>query len=357
VTVVRVKGFQIFRDRHGKLRCYHRRTRQKIDLEKSPIGSAEFLAECGRLSTLAQPVPTSRPVTLGALIKAYRGSKAFTDLAPRTIADYQRMFDYLAPIADTALSRFDAPLIAGIRDKAHETRGRRQAVYVKQVLSILFGWGTERGHMASNPATLVKGIKRPKDTVDANRPWSDEERHAVLEAAPAHLATIIALMMFTGIGPKDAVRLQRSAYRDGEIASRRSKTGEPIFWPAPVELRRYLDAAPPHNALTLCVTSRGRPWSQDGLQSVWQRLKHRLERDARIAPGLTLYGLRHSVAVMLREIGYDERTIADALGQATIEMARIYAKGADLRPKMRGVVQSLDAELNKRRTKIVKPSG
>ena len=61
------------------------------------------------------------------------------------------------------------------------------------------------------------------------------------------------------------------------------------------------------------------------------------------------------MAVILREIGYDERTIADALGQATIEMARHYAKGADLRPKMRGVVTSFDSELNKRRTKTVKP--
>jgi integrase len=42
--------------------------------------------------------------------------------------------------------------------------------------------------------------------------------------------------------------------------------------------------------------------------------------------------LRHTVAVILRECGYDERTIADALGQKTIEMARLYARGAD-RPR------------------------
>jgi hypothetical protein len=44
------------------------------------------------------------------------------------------------------------------------------------------------------------------------------------------------------------------------------------------------------------------------------------------------------VAVILREAGHDERTIADALGQCTIEMASHYAKGADLRGEMRGVV-------------------
>jgi len=65
--------------------------------------------------------------------------------------------------------------------------------------------------------------------------------------------------------------------------------------------------------------------------------------------------LRKTVAVILREIGHDERSIADALGQKTIEMARHYAKGADLRPKMKGVVASFESELNKRRTKSVKP--
>jgi integrase len=84
-------------------------------------------------------------------------------------------------------------------------------------------------------------------------------------------------------------------------------------------------------------------------------LRIHLEKEGRIGPALTLYGLRHTVAVILRECGCDERTIADALGQKTIEMARHYAKGADLRGKMRGVVASFDAELAKRRTKIVNP--
>ena len=77
--------------------------------------------------------------------------------------------------------------------------------------------------------------------------------------------------------------------------------------------------------------------------------------DGAIGSGLTLYGLRHTVAVIMRELGFDERTIADALGQKTIEMARHYAKGADLKPKMRGVVKSLDAAWNERKTKSVKP--
>src|SRR4051794_25814064 len=100
----------------------------------------------------------------------------------------------------------------------------------------------------------------------------------------------------------------------------------------------------------------GLPWTVSGFRASWRPVRLCLEREGEIGPGLTLYDLRHTIAVILRELGYDERTIADALGQKTIEMARQYAKGADLRPKMRGVVKNLEEELNKRRTKSVKPN-
>jgi hypothetical protein len=58
------------------------------------------------------------------------------------------------------------------------------------------------------------------------------------------------------------------------------------------------------------------------------------------------------VAVILRECGFDERTIADALGQRTIEMARLYARGADLTRKMESVSKKFGREVNRRRTKV-----
>ncbi|GJD52466.1 hypothetical protein OPKNFCMD_5232 [Methylobacterium crusticola] len=354
MTVVRVKGFQIFPDRHGRMRCYHRKTRQVVDLGKAPLGSAEFFAECARISALAVAV-TPKPGTLGKLIETYRAHAAFHDLAPQTQSDYQKIFDYLKPIADTALARFNRPLVVRVRDKAAETKGRRFGNYVKAVLSLLFAWGSERGHLAGNPATGIKDIRRKKGAPDRNRPWSDEERHAVLDAAPAHMAPALAVMMFTGLGPKDALTLPRNFYRAGEIATRRAKTGEPVFWPVPSPLAAILDTAPQHSATTLCASSAGTPWTLSGFRASWRPIRMKLEEAGAIGPGLTLYGLRHTVAVILREIGHDERTIADALGQKTIEMARHYARGADLRPKMRGVVQSFDAEVNKRRTGVVKP--
>jgi integrase len=355
MTGVRVKGFKIFTDRHGKLRCYHRATRIRIDLVKAPLGSAEFFAECVRIASLNKPDGTPRPGTLGMLVAAYRRHEAFTGLAQRTRRDYQRVFDYLKPIDDTALIRFNRPFVVRIRDKAAE-RGRRFANYVKAVLSIIFGWGVERDYLQFNPAEKVRNIRRPKGLPQSNRPWTDEERHTVLDASPGHIKPTLALMMFTGLGPKDALSLPRSFYCGGEIATRRSKTGEPVFWPAPAELRKILDSAPKHDAITLCANSDGKPWTESGFRASWRPIRIRLEKDGSIGPGLTMYGLRHTVAVILRESGFDERTIADALGQKTIEMARHYAEGADLKPKMRGVVASFDAELNRRRTKTVKPT-
>lgn len=356
MTKIRLRGFQIFKDRHGKWRAYHRKTRTAVDLEKTPIGSAEFFAECARIAALAEAQgQKEKPGTLGLLISDYRAAPAFQDLAPQTQSDYQKIFDYLRPIADAALLRFDRPLVVRIRDKAAASKGRRFGNYTKAVLSVLFGWGAERGYLGDNPASGIKDIRRPRGAPEANRPWTDSERHAVLDAAPDHMRSAIALMMMTGLGPKDALTLPRNHWRDGEIATRRAKTGEPVFWPVPGPLDAILRTAPRHDAVTLCANSTGRPWTLDGFRASWRTVRVKLEAEGAIGPGLTLYGLRHTVAVILREAGHDERTIADALGQRTIEMARHYAKGADLRPKMRGVVASFDAELNRRRTKVVKP--
>jgi integrase len=354
--MIRLRGFQIFKDRHGKWRAYHRKTRMPVDLDKTPLGSAEFFAECAKIAALAEAKDAApKPGTLGLLICAYRSSPAFQDLAPQTRFDYQKIFDYLQPIADTALVRFDRPLVVRIRDKAAANKGRRFGNYVKAVLSIIFGWGGERGYLANNSASSIKDIRRQKGAPEANRPWADAERHAVLDGAPGHMRPAIALMMFTGLGPKDALTLPRNHWCGGELATRRAKTDEPVYWPSPALLDMILRNAPAHAATTLCATSTGRPWTISGFRASWRTLRVRLEKEGLVGPGLTLYGLRHTVAVILREAGHDERTIADALGQRTIEMARHYAKGADLRGKMRGVVKSFDAELAKRRTKTVKP--
>jgi hypothetical protein len=189
------------------------------------------------------------------------------------------LFEYLRPIADTPLGSFTTSVVVRVRDKAAASLGRRRGNYVKTVLSILFSWGRERGFIADNPASGIKAVRRQKGAPEANRPWSDRERDAVLGAAPAHFRAAIALMMFTGLGPKDALTLPRNFVKGGEIATRRSKTGEPVFWPMPSPLAVILDKAPSHNmAVTLCASSKGRPRTLSGFGSVWKKMRKGLEK-------------------------------------------------------------------------------
>mgnify|MGYP001765511855 CR=1 FL=1 len=355
MTHVRVKGFQIFKDRHGKWRCYHRASRIAVDLGKNPIGSAGFIAECARITAMTDRTEATKAGTLGMLIDRYRAHPQFTDLSPRTKADYQRIFNYLQPIKESPLNRFNPPLVVKIRDKAAATKGRKWGNYTKVVLSILFNFAVERGYMTSNPAFKLKSIKRPKDAPDANRPWTDAEREAVLAALPAYMKSPIALMMFAGIDPQDAVALPRSAIRDGMIDTKRGKTKVPVWMPMVGRLREILDAAPPHDAITVCATSFGTPWTVTGLRSSWRPIRMRLEEAEAVAPGLTFKGLRHTVANILAEMGKDGRTVADVLGQKTTQMGDHYSRRADRTQKVAGVVAEFEAEVNRRRTKIVKP--
>jgi hypothetical protein len=251
MTVVRIKGIKQFRDRHGKWRRYHRKTGLPI---KAEFGSGEFFEELARLDGIAKQTVKPKSGTLGMLVTEYRASSDFSSLAPRTRADYQRVLDYLKPIADTPLIRFERGLVVRIRDKASE-RGRRFANYVKAVLSILFSWGVERGYLHTNPAERVKNIRRPKGAPEANRPWTDAERHAVLDAAPPQMRPALSLMM-------SPVLDRRTRYRCHAASTRAAKSlragprlenqssGLPLprfakLWPLPLSTMRLRCAQTP----------------------------------------------------------------------------------------------------------------
>lgn len=353
----KLKGFQIFQDKKApfKWRCYHRKTGTAIDLDRFPLHSLEFYGECYRIAELNKAADEAKPGTLGMLIKSYRASAAFRDLAMRTQADYQKCFDYLKKIEDTPLSSFTPPLVVRIRDKAGDSRGRRFGNYIRQVLSLLFAWGKERGYVRDNPAGSIKGIRKPKGAPEANRPWADDEREAVMAALPAHMAPPIALMMYYGLDPQDAVKLPRTAIVNGMIDTRRGKTDGEVLLPLLPPVQAAFEAAPAHDAITLCANSYGRPWSVSGFRASWRPIKLALEEDKRVRPGLTLKGLRHTVATILREMGADYETIANVLGQKTEVMAKHYSRRADVTKRTSAAVTDLSAEMNRRKTKVVKP--
>ena len=356
MTRIRVRGFKIFNDRHGKPRCYHRKTGHKVDLEKAPLGSAEFFARCEKITAISEAMEARDPKrgTLGFLIETYRGTEHFRDLAPRTKGDYQTCFDWLKPLHATPVHIIDTPAISKIHDRAAKRLGWRRANMVRTALSEVFRWNIPKGNIDKNYATDVPAKRRPKDAPRANRPWSAAEKVAVLKSASPYLGAVVALMFNTGLDPSDAIRLRRTDIAGGVIRGLRGKTGEPVAIPILEDLRAALDAVPDHSAITVLASSKGTPWTYDGLSSSWHRLKRKLEKDSVVDPGLTLKGIRHSVATILREDGVDPRDIADLLGQKTESMALHYSDTAKLETKNRATVAKLQKE-SRKRTKSVKP--
>lgn len=266
-----------------------------------------------------------------------------------------RCADYLQPIRDTQISVFDAPLVKKISRRAAHAKGRRFGNYIVQFLSLLFNRGIDEGHTRVNPAAKVKKIKAPKNAPQPNRPWKDKEREEVLAALPSHVRLPVSLMMFCALDPQDALQLKRSVIRNGEIDTRRGKTVNPVFIPLPKPVLEAMRAQQQHNSVTVCANSFGQPWTASGFRAVRRRIRLQLEAKGRIDPGLTLKGLRHTVATILREMGKDHGEIADMLGQSTEAMARHYSRRADMTEKNSATISDLSAEMDKRRTKVVKP--
>lgn len=67
----------------------------KIDLDKTPIGSTSFFAECERIAAIEKHMEVVKAGTLGLLIRQYISHPAFTDLAQSTELNYNRCFNYL----------------------------------------------------------------------------------------------------------------------------------------------------------------------------------------------------------------------------------------------------------------------
>lgn len=334
---IRVPGVKIYRSR-GKIYVYHRRTGARI---RATIGTAAFLAEIERLNGQLPADP--RPGTLGALIAAYRRSPEFLELAPRTRADYQKVFDYLKPLDGDALINITSAYVIDVRDAAFQAHKRRFANYVLSVLRLLLKWGTVRDLVETNQAASVPKLRRPRGTPQANRAWDPEECEAVLSAAAGGLKVGIALGMFAGMREGDVIRVPRSICDGGWLRWSQGKTGALVELPVHPQLRAILDMerSGQVEAVTLVANQNGTPYTGNGFRVMFFRLVRRLETGGKVRPGLTFHGLRHTAGRLLADRGADPRTIAALLGHRTLQMAAHYSEEADRKKRAVAAVAKL----------------
>jgi integrase len=351
---IRVPGVKTYRSR-GKVYAYHRATGTRL---KTPIGTAAFLAEIERLDG-AVVKTDARPGTLGALIEAYRRSPEFAELAPRTRSDYQKVFDYLKPLAADRLAEINSSYVIEARDAAFVAHKRRFANYVVAVLRLLLKWGEARDLIAVNAAAAVPKLRRPRSAPVVNRAWGDDEGAAVLVAATGGVKVAIALGMFAGMREGDAVSVTRAAYDGAWLRWKQGKTGNDIEVPVDPRLKAILDAeierraTSPVAALTLVIGDRGRPYTGNGFRAMFFRLVRRLAQEGKVRPSLTFHGLRHTAGRTLAERGAEPRMIAALLGHRTLAMAAHYSEEANRRKLATAAITKLAPRKNRTRREIV----
>jgi integrase len=338
--IVRLRGVNKVRAK-GRIYYYHRASRVRL---RSAPGTTDFVIELARFNARRKTdaAPQRRQAgSLGALVAGYRGSPEFTRLAEHTLADYQRVFNYLAPLDGLPLVQLDGAAVIEIRDRAYAHRKRRFANHVLQVLGTVFNWGRPRRLSPGNPAAGIGKIPRPRDLPKANRAWTPAESAAVLGSATGGLKLAVALGMFAGMRIGDASRVTWSIYDGANLEWSQGKTGDIVWMPAGRELRALLDAAP-RPATTIVTGALGRPLKEAGLAKAFRMLIVQLERAGRIGDGLTFHGLRHTAGKTLADLGADPRMIQALLGQRSLSMAIHYSQEGDRRRAAAAAVHALE---------------
>jgi integrase len=282
-----------------------------------------------------------RAGTLRSLVLDYRASERFTDLKPRTRQDYKKVFNFIDPILDQPLSAFDTTTVIALKNRWKEVRGRCFVNYVITVLKLVFGHGMDEQLVASNPVSGVRRIRRNKNAVPLNRKWEATERTAVWAACPPQLRLPLAIGLTSGMREGDVLALKRGAIKDGRIKIRTAKRDVWIDIPVSLQIREAIASQPAHDAITLCVTSRGTPWTEDGFRASFFKFIKRLEQAGGVQPGLTFHGLRHTVASVLAENAASAEDIAAVLGHKSSAMAEHYAADADRSRRTRATISKL----------------
>jgi integrase len=333
----------------GRLYGYYRRGGQSQPV-RGDYGGPEFLTNYARIhetwevSALAADAEAGpQPGTVAALVRAYKASPEFAQLARKTRADYAHHLDALAaPIAGGGLGDGRPAQLQHRHVLAH--RNALAATPAKanmrlRVASALFAWGQDNTAFVPRNPVAERGKRRlALKTGAGHRPWEEWEIAAFRDRWPlgTRPRTVLELALATGQRGGDIARCGRRQLfevnrMDGQgtrawIRVRQQKTGALVEIPQARSLVEALAAwLPSHDALALFPSasrrSRGKAITPDAL-------RHEM-RDAIRAAGLgdevTLHGLRYTAATVLRELGVDQVDRQAILGHRTEQMERKYS--------------------------------
>jgi integrase len=273
-------------------------------------GSEQFLKEFEAAKASRH---SSIDGTVSALIRDYKSSSAYLNLAEKSRKDYSF---YLALIED----EFGTLPLRGIPAARPEfNRWRegfratpRKADLAWAVLKRVLSLAVSNGALQTNPCS---GGGRFAKTNRSTKIWTDDDLAKLGKYASPEIWLAVVMALQTGQRQGDLIRLPWSAYNGNDLTFRQSKTGKNVCLPATQSLKTALEAAKAKtykvSSTQILVNSLGRPWTSDGFKSTWRTTC----KNAGIS-GLTFHDLRGTAIVRLAEAGCEVPEISAISGHS-----------------------------------------
>lgn len=258
--------------------------------------------------------------SLDALLRAYRRSPAWAELAPRTKKTREIYLRPLERVAALKVKDATRRYLLGVRDAIAQKRGNGAANAFVTAVGALFSFAVQYEWVAANPVSKIGMLKGGTLTA-----WTPAQADKASHDLPEPLRRAVVLARFTGQRRSDLVAMRWSQYDGAAVRLKQQKTGVELTIPCHPALKAELDRWKREaSSVFILVNGAGRPWNAT-------RLSMDLPEALRAIglPPLGIHGLRKLMGAELAESGASTREIGAITGHRTLKEIERYTASAD----------------------------
>jgi integrase len=327
MTMLRLAYVQRFRDRHGSVRHYFRRPGHRLAPLPGLPGSDEFNAAYSAALAASEPVGTigasrTKAGTVAALVAAYYGSTAFTELSAETQRSRRYVLErFRIEHGDKRIALMQRDNIVRGLDRIGKPHAKRN--WLKAIRGLM-AYAVAINMRADDPTAGMK-LTKVKDSGGFHT-WTDDEiaTYRANHAIGTRPRLAFELLLETSQRRSDVVRMGPQHISHGKLRIRQKKTGTEVTIPITVELQTAIDATPIGH-LSFLVTAKGRPFTAAGFGGYFRECCDAAGLPAHCAA----HGLRKAAARLLAEDGATDREIMSITGHQTSNEVTRYTRDAD----------------------------